>query len=97
MLLMLTIFPIANADGRIKVEDESVLQEVLKTTIVPTSQKQFVNYVEVENDTIGEGAETIDKELEEIVEKSAEVATGIVSWYGDKFHGRKTASGKIYD
>ncbi|WP_288764117.1 septal ring lytic transglycosylase RlpA family protein [uncultured Weeksella sp.] len=94
---MLTIFPIANADGRIKVEDESVLQEVLKTTIVPTSQKQFVNYVEVENDTIGEGAETIDKELEEIVEKSAEVATGIVSWYGDKFHGRKTASGKIYD
>lgn len=97
MLLMLTIFPIANADGRIKVEDESVLQEVLKTTIVPTSQKQFVNYVEVENDTIGEGAETIDKELEEIVEKSVEVATGIVSWYGDKFHGRKTASGKIYD
>ncbi|WP_041942046.1 septal ring lytic transglycosylase RlpA family protein [Weeksella virosa] len=97
MLLMLTIFPIANADGRIKVEDESVLQEVLKTTIVPTSQKQFVNYVEVENDTIGEGAETIDKELEEIVEKSSEVATGIVSWYGDKFHGRKTASGKIYD
>ncbi len=97
MLLMLTIFPIANADGKIKEEDESVLLEVLKTTIVPTNQKQFVDYVEVEKDTVGDGAEAIDREIEEIVEKSAEVATGIVSWYGDRFHGRKTASGEIYD
>lgn len=95
MLLMLTIFPIANADGRVKVEDDSILLKVLKTNIVPTNEKQFVEFAKA--DTIEDRADTINTELEDFVNKSAEVATGVVSWYGDKFHGRKTASGEVYD
>jgi len=38
-------------------------------------------------------------ELEELTEDdfSGEVYTGIASYYADKFHGRKTASGEIFD
>ncbi|WP_068597589.1 septal ring lytic transglycosylase RlpA family protein [Vaginella massiliensis] len=99
LLLMLTIFPIANADGKIRVNDESVLLEVLKTEIVPNHEKQFVNFV-VE-DTIEQKKEEISleekKELDDLIDRSASIATGVVSWYGEKFHGRKTASGEVYD
>ena len=34
----------------------------------------------------------------ELIENSArKISTGVVSGYGDKFHGRKTASGETYD
>lgn len=31
------------------------------------------------------------------VQEAFKPETGIASWYGDKFHGRKTANGEIYD
>ena len=100
-ILMLTIFPIAYADGKIKVDDESVLLKVLQTEIVPNSEKQFVDSVIM--DTIEEITEeqiVLEENqalLDDIVERSAVIATGVASWYGDKFHGRKTASGVEYD
>lgn len=33
----------------------------------------------------------------EIVEKAGNKVSGIVSWYADKFHGRKTSSGELYN
>lgn len=37
------------------------------------------------------------KDIEEAVEEAKEKITGIVSWYADKFHGKKTSSGEAYD
>jgi len=31
------------------------------------------------------------------VQETFQPETGIASWYGDRFHGRKTASGEVYD
>ena len=31
------------------------------------------------------------------VERLKEIQRGIASWYGQRFHGRKTASGEVYD
>jgi len=33
----------------------------------------------------------------DIVEKASKKISGIVSWYADKFHGKKTSSGELYD
>ncbi len=35
--------------------------------------------------------------VSEIVEKAGNKVSGIVSWYADKFHGRKTSSGELYN
>jgi rare lipoprotein A len=32
-----------------------------------------------------------------VVEQGADAERGIASWYGKMFHGRKTASGELYD
>lgn len=32
-----------------------------------------------------------------IVENASKKISGIVSWYADKFHGKKTSSGELYD
>ncbi|ROL62398.1 septal ring lytic transglycosylase RlpA family protein [Bacteroidetes/Chlorobi group bacterium ChocPot_Mid] len=39
---------------------------------------------------------TEDKELDE-EDFTGEIMTGTASYYADKFHGKKTASGEIYD
>ena len=87
------IFPIANADGKI-------FKDFGKdgSTIIPVSEKRFSN--EVDGDTIKKDTLSIENEkmVDEIMERTAtKISTGVVSWYGDKFHGRKTASGERYD
>lgn len=41
----------------------------------------------------------ITKEItaKEIVDNASKKISGIVSWYADKFHGKKTSSGELYD
>ena len=90
---MLMIFPIANADGKI-------FKDFGKdgSTIVPVSEKRFSN--QVDGDTIKKDTLSIENEkmVDEIMERTADnISTGVVSWYGGKFHGRKTASGEKYD
>ena len=92
-IAMLMIFPIANADGKI-------FKDFGKdgSTIIPVSEKRFSN--EVDGDTIKNDTLSIENEkmVDEIMERTAtKISTGVVSWYGDKFHGRKTASGERYD
>ena len=92
-IAMLMIFPIANADGKI-------FKDFGKdgSTIIPVSEKRFSN--EVDGDTIKKDTLSIENEkmVDEIMERTAtKISTGVVSWYGDKFHGRKTASGEKYD
>ena len=92
-IAMLIIFPIANADGKI-------FKDFGKdgSTIIPVSEKRFSN--EVDGDTIKKDTLSIENEkmVDEIMERTAtKISTGVVSWYGDKFHGRKTASGERYD
>ncbi|MDM1522669.1 septal ring lytic transglycosylase RlpA family protein [Empedobacter sp. 225-1] len=92
-IAMLMIFPIANADG--KIFKESGINEAI---IVPASEKRFSN--DFDNDTIKQDTLSIEDEklVGELIESSArKISTGVVSWYGDKFHGRKTASGEKYD
>lgn len=94
---MLVIFPIANADGKILRESDSVIVDKI-TKIVPDSNERFSN--DVDNDTIKPVSEISTeetKEFEELIENAAIVSSGVVSWYGAKFHGRKTASGEVYD
>ena len=92
-IAMLMIFPIANADGKI-------FKDFGKdgSTIIPVSEKRFSN--EVDGDTIKKDTLSIENEkmVDEIMERTADnISTGVVSWYGGKFHGRKTASGEKYD
>lgn len=92
-IALLMIFPIANADGKI-------FKDAGKndTIIMPVSEKKFSE--EIDNDTIKEDTLSVEdeKKVEDILESTAhEISTGVVSWYGGKFHGRKTASGEKYD
>ena len=92
-IAMLMIFPIANADGKIFKDSGKD-----GSTIMPVSEKRFSN--EVDGDTIKKDTLSIENEkmVDEIMERTAtKISTGVVSWYGDKFHGRKTASGERYD
>jgi rare lipoprotein A len=92
-IAMLMIFPIANADGKIFKDSGKD-----STTIVPVSEKRFSN--QVDGDTIKKDTLSLENEkmVDEIMERTAtKISTGVVSWYGDKFHGRKTASGERYD
>lgn len=93
---MLMIFPIANADGKIlSGADEDPLSRVKREEMYQV--KGFNN--ELDNDTIKEKNDSlsVENEIKEAVEKAADVSSGVVSWYGGKFHGRKTASGDKYD
>jgi rare lipoprotein A len=94
LIAMLMIFPIANADGKIFKDSGSSA-----TNTMPDSAKRFSK--DFDNDTILK-KDTLSIEDEklvgELIENSArKISTGVVSWYGDKFHGRKTASGEKYD
>ncbi|MBF0596685.1 septal ring lytic transglycosylase RlpA family protein [Faecalibacter rhinopitheci] len=103
LVTMLMIFPIANADGKILrgATADAIDQE---STIVPSFNERFNNQIDddsVNGDSVKENKLSIkdEKEIEEILEKAAiaSASSGVVSWYGDKFHGRKTASGEAYD
>ena len=96
LVTMLMIFPIANADGKIlSGTDEDPLSRVKREEMYQV--KGFNN--ELDNDTIKEKNDSlsVENEIKEAVEKAADVSSGVVSWYGGKFHGRKTASGDKYD
>ena len=96
LVTMLMIFPIANADGKIlSGADEDPLSRVKREEMYQV--KGFNN--ELDNDTIKEKNDSlsVENEIKEAVEKAADVSSGVVSWYGGKFHGRKTASGDKYD
>lgn len=97
LVTMLMIFPIANADGKIlngtdedpfsnRITDSYLLEEVSNN---------------LDNDTIKEKNDSLSEDdeikIKEVVEKAADISSGVVSWYGGKFHGRKTASGDRYD
>ena len=87
------IFKIANANG--KIFKDAGKNE---TIIMPVSEKRFSE--EIDNDTIKKDTLSVEdeKKVEDILESTAhEISTGVVSWYGGKFHGRKTASGEKYD
>lgn len=93
-IAMLMIFPIANADGKI-FKDSGISQ----INTMPESAKRFSK--DFDNDTVNK-KDTLSIEDEklvgELIESSArKISTGVVSWYGGKFHGRKTASGDMYD
>lgn len=85
------IFPIANADGKIFKESEND-----RTAIITASEKRIGGIVD--NDTIKKDTLSDEKLVDDFLDSSAhKVSTGIVSWYGGKFHGRQTASGERYD
>ena len=92
---MLMVFPIANADGKILGgTDEDPLSRI---TTEMYQVERFNN--ELDNDTIKETKDSlsVNDEVKEAVEKAVDISSGVVSWYGGKFHGRKTASGDRYD
>ncbi|WP_313383888.1 septal ring lytic transglycosylase RlpA family protein [Chishuiella sp.] len=90
-IAMLMIFPIANADGKIFKESEKD-----RATIITASEKRTGSVVD--NDTIKNDTLSNEKEVDDFIENSAhKISTGVVSWYGGKFHGRQTASGEKYD
>ena len=94
---MLMIFPIANADGKIlSGTDEDPLSRITDEVY----QVKDLNN-ELDNDTIKEKKDSLslstEDEIKVAVDKAADISSGVVSWYGGKFHGRKTASGDRYD
>ena len=97
---MLVIFPIANADGKIlSGSDADSIEQLAR--IVPNPNERFNTSNESDtikqNDTVALISDEDIKEVEAAVEKAAMISTGVVSWYGGKFQGRKTASGDVYD
>ena len=98
LVTSLMIFPIANADGKILRGSEAELLEE-QARIVPNPNERF--NVIADNDTIKPVNDSISAEdemkIKEAVEEAADISSGVVSWYGGKFHGRKTASGERYD
>ncbi len=93
---MLMIFPIANADGKILNDSTSQYVEQVSTVSVESDKNHFETN---DSDTITQEKLSVEdeKKLGEIIESARDITTGVVSWYGEKFHGRKTASGEVYD
>ena len=50
-----------------------------------------------ENPIKGKKSKENKDDAEEAVKAAKEKLSGMVSWYSDKFHGRKTSSGELYD
>jgi len=97
LVTMLMIFPIANADGKILngVDEDPMSNTLEMSTQIEGFSNQFDNdTINLKNDTLSNEDEIMIKDA---VEKAADVSSGVVSWYGGKFHGRKTASGERYD
>lgn len=93
---MLMIFPIANADGKILNDSASQYVEHVSTVSAASDKNHFETN---DSDTITQEKLSVEdeKKLGEIIESARDITTGVVSWYGEKFHGRKTASGEVYD
>ena len=76
------IAPIAKAESKISTEsNEPVLRISMKENSLKTSLNE----------------EATDAEIVEAVEEAKNKMTGMVSWYADKFHGKRTSSGELYN
>lgn len=60
-----------------------------------TSKDKEINTEEINENNAGENNEEIDENNN--TSEVLETVTGTASFYGKKFHGRKTANGEIYD
>lgn len=85
-LAMLTIAPIAKAESNYFEDSESYLISS------PSNEKELKNAT-AKVDKLNKS----NKEVETAVEAAKEKISGMVSWYADKFHGKKTSSGEVYN
>lgn len=86
---MLMIIPIAQANGKSNFSTVSPLPlpvSVYTKNIKSIFLNKMADLNKVDNTTVAE-----------IVEKAGSKLSGIVSWYADKFHGKKTSSGELYN
>ncbi|WP_314244409.1 septal ring lytic transglycosylase RlpA family protein [Empedobacter tilapiae] len=89
LLVMLMIIPIAHAKGKSNFSTVSPLPlpvSMYTKNIKSNLLKKVSDFNKVDNTTVAE-----------IVEKAGNKISGIVSWYADKFHGKKTSSGELYN
>jgi len=100
LVTTLVVFPIANADGKILRGSEDISIDT-QSNIVPDANERFNIVVDgdtIKKEAIQENVElAIDEEASKVIAEAVEASSGVVSWYGGKFHGRKTASGERYD
>ncbi len=80
------IIPMAQAKGKSNFSTENPLPVVISKNLKINLMNKISDFNKSENTTISE-----------IVEKAGKKVSGIVSWYADKFHGKKTSSGELYD
>ena len=83
---MLMIAPIAKAESNYFEDSESYLISS------PSNEKELKNAT-AKVDKLNKS----NKEVETAVEAAKEKISGMVSWYADKFHGKKTSSGEVYN
>lgn len=86
---MLMIIPNALAKGKSNFSTVSPLPlpvSVYTKNIKSNILNKVADLNKVDNTTVAE-----------IVEKAGSKISGIVSWYADKFHGKKTSSGELYN
>ena len=90
LLVLLMIIPTSQAMGK----SSSIYDHSLP---LPVSQyaKKMIKTDLIKKVTDLKIVET--SAVSEIVEKAGNKVSGIVSWYADKFHGRKTSSGELYN
>ena len=80
------IAPIAKAESNYFEDSESYLISS------PSNEKELKNAT-AKVDKLNKS----NKEVAIAVEAAKEKISGMVSWYADKFHGKKTSSGEVYN
>lgn len=89
LLVMLMIIPFAQAKEESNFSTVSPLPlpvSVYTKNLKSTLLNKVADLNKIDNTTVAE-----------IVEKAGNKVSGIVSWYADKFHGKKTSSGELYN
>ncbi|MDH0659300.1 MULTISPECIES: septal ring lytic transglycosylase RlpA family protein [unclassified Empedobacter] len=86
LLVMLMIIPMAQAKGKSNFSIENPLPVTITKNLKLNIINKFSDFNKTDNTAISE-----------IVEKAGKKVSGIVSWYADKFHGKKTSSGELYN
>ena len=76
-----------------KVEKETVNQESVMVTNLNTIYENKDKDIKIRNNDV---AETFEKEIEERAQYT-HFQTGMASFYGGKWHGKKTANGEIFN
>ncbi|MFV0177981.1 septal ring lytic transglycosylase RlpA family protein [Empedobacter falsenii] len=89
LLVMLMIIPFAQAKEKSNFSTVSPLPlpvSVYTKNLKSTLLNKVADLNKIDNTTVAE-----------IVEKTGNKVSGIVSWYADKFHSKKTSSGELYN